>query len=139
MLTGTPIYNRPYDLYPVLSVLFRKQLGQYWDEERFRYRYCGGSLGLGSSHENELNEKLSAIMLRRTKAEVLPELDPVTREVILLPAETAIMKDIIKIKKKYFFYLIQVFIKDQLSILMKKTTDIIYMYLQMIKIMQEAF
>jgi SNF2 family DNA or RNA helicase len=96
MLTGTPIYNRPYDLYPVLSVLFRKQLGQYWDEERFRYRYCGGSLGLGSSHENELNEKLSVIMLRRTKSEVLPELDPVTREVILLPAETAIMKDIIK-------------------------------------------
>lgn len=96
MLTGTPVYNRPYDLYPVLSVLFRKQLGQYWYEERFRYRYCGGSLGLGSSHEEELNSRLAAIMLRRIKADVLPELEPVTKEIILLPAETVLMKEIIK-------------------------------------------
>ena len=79
-LTGTPVLNRPVELYPLLRVLHGKALGKYESYERFTQRYCGAywdgySINVkGASHLDELSGVLRGFMLRRTKLEVLPEL-----------------------------------------------------------------
>ena len=79
-LTGTPVLNRPVELYPLLRVLHGKALGKYESYERFTQRYCGAYWDgyavnvKGASHLDELASVLRGFMLRRTKLEVLPEL-----------------------------------------------------------------
>ena len=89
-LTGTPIVNRPIELWPLL-----KACG--WPNWRdYVTRYCAGyedkygwKVG-GHSHLEELQEKLrSTIMVRRLKRDVLTELPPKRRQVIELPANGA--------------------------------------------------
>lgn len=81
-LTGTPVLNRPRELYPILKTLHAKALGAYASWERFASRYCGAYWDgyaintKGASHIDELAGILEGFMLRRTKAEVLPELPP---------------------------------------------------------------
>lgn len=76
-LTGTPVLNRPRELYPILRTLhpaFAKM-----DFAAFAQRYCGAfwdGYGLntrGASHINELAGLLAPFMTRRTKAEVFPD------------------------------------------------------------------
>lgn len=79
---GTPIPNNPSELYPALKTagLF---VGRYWD---FAYRFCevrevtiGGVRQrkiVGGRNLEELQQMLRGYMLRRTAAEVLPELPP---------------------------------------------------------------
>jgi SWI/SNF-related matrix-associated actin-dependent regulator 1 of chromatin subfamily A len=80
-LSGTPVLNRPRELYPVLKCLHPK-LSPYDTWERFTQRYCGAYFDgysintKGASHIDELKGKLEGFMLRRTKAEVLKELPP---------------------------------------------------------------
>jgi SWI/SNF-related matrix-associated actin-dependent regulator 1 of chromatin subfamily A len=90
-LTGTPIANKPAELFPLLSYLDPWT----WDNF-FRYgiRYCAGHQGShgwdfsGASNLGELQEKLrSTIMVRRLKKDVLTELPPKRRQVIELPAD----------------------------------------------------
>ncbi len=81
MLTGTPIENRPVDIYPMLYVLAHKTLGQYSSYEAFVMRYCDGYVDYytgepmpnGASNELELAKKLKGFMLRRTLEKELPE------------------------------------------------------------------
>jgi SWI/SNF-related matrix-associated actin-dependent regulator 1 of chromatin subfamily A len=93
-LSGTPILNRPIELLPVLSWL---DPGQWprggWHQ--FALRYCGAfwnGFGLdtsGATNLAELSARLRAtVMIRRTKAEVLPELPPKLRTVIELSPGT---------------------------------------------------
>lgn len=100
-LSGTPILNRPIELYPVLSWL----APQEWppkDLLKFGHRYCGARHNgfgwdlSGSSNLDELSTRLrSTLMIRRTKMEVLPELPPKIRTVIeLMP--TPGMKEVIR-------------------------------------------
>ena len=89
-LSGTPVLNRPIELYPVLSWLAPKR----WpatDWFAFAHRYCGAHHNgfgwdlSGASNLEELSARLrSTVMIRRTKAEVLPELPPKIRTVIEL-------------------------------------------------------
>jgi len=89
-LTGTPILNRPAELWTVLKALDPKTWGSWF---YFHKRFCdakqtrfGWDMS-GSSHLDELQDKLrSTIMVRRMKAEVLKELPPKVRQVIELPA-----------------------------------------------------
>ncbi len=91
-LTGTPILNRPVELFPIISDLDPKS----WDPKKgffkFARRYCDARQNgfgwdfSGHSHEQELQEKLrSTCMVRRLKADVLVELPPKRRQVIELP------------------------------------------------------
>jgi SWI/SNF-related matrix-associated actin-dependent regulator of chromatin subfamily A-like protein 1 len=84
-LSGTPLQNRPINLYPIL-----KWLEAPFAEKEFFFgmRYCGGEKEnfRGATNIAELNEKLKTIMLRRTKEEVLGELPPKIRQVIELQA-----------------------------------------------------
>ena len=81
MLTGTPIENRPVDLFPMLYVLGKKFLGKYDTYESFVMQYCDGyydqisnrPMPNGATNELELKEKLKNFMLRRTLKEQLPK------------------------------------------------------------------
>lgn len=74
LLTGTPILNRPKELFHPLG-LIRHPLGADWF--RFAIRYCDGKKGgygwnfNGASNMAELGRKLGSAYLRRLKTEVL--------------------------------------------------------------------
>jgi len=88
-LTGTPILNRPVDLWPIVKSLDPDDLGKRF--LLFAYRYCKprrthwGMDYSGSSNLGELGEKLSRFMIRRLKKDVLTQLPEKQRQVIELP------------------------------------------------------
>ncbi|MHB1733454.1 MAG: SNF2-related protein [Ferrimicrobium acidiphilum] len=90
-LTGTPIPNRPIELYPLLKWLAPKQFDNWFN---YATQYCAayktqyGWVVSGASNLDELQEKLRTIMIRRLKKDVLTELPDKTRQVILLDADT---------------------------------------------------
>ena len=96
-LTGTPVMNRPRDLWPLLSMLDPEM----WPRAGFfRYgiRYCGGvktNHGWefdGATHAAELQDTLrSTVMIRRIKAEVLKELPSKVRTMVTLPSTAAML------------------------------------------------
>lgn len=81
-LTGTPVLNRPSELYTILKTLAPQTIHPYTSWDRFTARYCGAfwdgySVNTkGASNLAELSKNIAPFMLRRTKAEVLPELPP---------------------------------------------------------------
>ena len=90
-LTGTPIENRPVELWPVISDLdpatWNPKKGFFW----FAKTYCNANHNgfgwdfSGHSNEAELQHKLrSTIMVRRLKCDVLTELPAKRRQVIEL-------------------------------------------------------
>ncbi|KKL16184.1 hypothetical protein LCGC14_2498120, partial [marine sediment metagenome] len=92
-LTGTPIVNRPIELWPIISQLDPQTFNHFWTYAR---RYCSAKHNgfgwdmKGASNLPELQKKLrSTIMVRRLKSEVLKELSPKVRQVIELPANGA--------------------------------------------------
>ena len=91
-LTGTPILNRPIELWPLVHALDPTGLGASW--KAFVTRYCDGhqaSYGWdvsGASHLDELQDRLRvALMVRRLKSEVLTELPAKRRAVVVLPTD----------------------------------------------------
>ncbi|GEM_PF-573219 len=94
VLTGTPVPNRPVELYPVLRWLDPNVAGTW---HRYVTRYCAGKQTRwgwdvsGASNLGELQEKLrSTVMVRRRKADVLTELPPKRRQVVPLdPADVS--------------------------------------------------
>ncbi len=101
-LTGTPIVNRPIELYPLILTLAPGSMGSHIGYYAFAKYYCGGYMGKydfearGATHKEELAEKLKGFMLRRTKKQVLTELAKVNKEVITIRANTNSQKVIIK-------------------------------------------
>ena len=82
-LDGTPILNRPKDLFPVLNMLKPSLYSNFF---QFALKFCAGTktpFGWnfdGASNLDTLAEELrSTCMIRRTKEEVLPDLPEKTR------------------------------------------------------------
>jgi SWI/SNF-related matrix-associated actin-dependent regulator 1 of chromatin subfamily A len=97
LITGTPILNRPVELWTTVRALDRAGLGANW--EKYVRRYCAGYQAEhgwqvnGSSNLAELQDRLrSSIMIRRSKDQVLKELPPKRRQVILLPSDSDAMR-----------------------------------------------
>ena len=93
-LTGTPILNKPIELWTTLK---RLDPSTWRSWKYFTDRYCDahhngfGWDTSGASNLNELQEILrSTIMVRRLKSEVMKELPPIRRQVIALPANGAL-------------------------------------------------
>ncbi len=91
-LTGTPIVNRPIEMWPLVRSLDPNGLGKSW--RAYVTRYCNGHQTRygwdvsGASNLDELQTKLRAtFMVRRLKSEVLTELPPKVRQVIDVPAD----------------------------------------------------
>jgi SWI/SNF-related matrix-associated actin-dependent regulator 1 of chromatin subfamily A len=95
-MTGTPILNRPKELWTLVHAFDRQGLGKDW--MNFHVRYCAGHhdrYGFkadGASNLDELNTKLrSSFMVRRLKRDVLTDLPPKVRQVIVLePSASAL-------------------------------------------------
>lgn len=76
-LTGTPIENRPIEIWNIWHLIDPVNCPNYFD---FGLQFCDGKFKnnkwdfSGSSNEKELHKLLSFIMIRRLKKDVLPEL-----------------------------------------------------------------
>ncbi len=89
-LTGTPILNKPIELFSQLNIVNPKAYpaNKYFS---FAVKYCNGHQNnfgwdfSGSSNLEELSEELKGFMIRRTKEQVLSELPSKRRTKILLP------------------------------------------------------
>ena len=95
MLTGTPIVNRPLEIYPLANHLAPGAFGD-WDTFQRRYHYASLQAISKRGQERsrrvlaELQEQLrSTIMVRRLKGDVLKDLPPKRRQVIELDPEAA--------------------------------------------------
>lgn len=89
-LTGTPILNRPVELFPILKDLDKSAWGNWL---RYVERYCAavrtgyGWDVSGASNLDELQTKLrGSVMVRRLKKDVLTELPAKRRQVVELDA-----------------------------------------------------
>lgn len=112
-LTGTPIKNRPIEGWTIFHSLAPEIFDNYI---KYAFRYCDAyweeipvkgkgmtrTLNVkGSSNSAELQRKLRAsIMIRRLKEDVLTELPPKTRELVLLEPDEKIRKLIEEEKRK---------------------------------------
>ena len=94
-LTGTPIENYPKEIWPVAAAICPAKFGDWW---AFAKRYCGlhkemhgeksAWVTTGSSHLSELQQRLRAsFMVRRLKHDVLKELPPKRRQLVVLGDE----------------------------------------------------
>ena len=90
-LTGTPILNRPVELWPIVSALDPEEFSDFW---AFAKLYCKPTKNRfgwefkGATNLDELHDRLrGTIMVRRTKAQVLPDLPPKVRQVIELASD----------------------------------------------------
>lgn len=88
-LSGTPIPNRPIEMFAMLKYLSPVDFN---NKEKFARRFCdfkkdeyGRWNDKGSSNLDELQDLLrSTVMLRRMKSQVLKDLPPKIRQVVLL-------------------------------------------------------
>jgi len=80
LLTGTPVVNKPIDLFSQLAVMFK--LSHFGGENGFKARYCEG--GKGSANLKELNYLMNmSCYFMRKKEDVLKDLPPLSRQTIL--------------------------------------------------------
>jgi len=104
-LTGTPMPNRPVEMYSWLRALFPKQIDNMGYYE-YATRYCKawhapwGFDVSGASNIKELREKIKPVMIRYTKKEVLKELPKKTQQLILLERDRK-TGDVIKREAEY--------------------------------------
>lgn len=87
LMTGTPVLNKPSELFTLLDAL---QPGVWTFKDKVRY--CAATQGShgwdfsGAAHLDELQNRLrSSVMVRRLKSEVLTELPPKRRQIVELP------------------------------------------------------
>jgi SNF2 family DNA or RNA helicase len=73
-MTGTPILNRPGELWPMLDMTYPEKFPSY---ENFLYTYTID--GKRARNVEQLRQTLKGIMLRVTKKEVLKDLPPINR------------------------------------------------------------
>ena len=79
LLTGTPVLNRPAELWSQLNFIEPFMFPNYW---KFTLRYADAHQSYfgwdvsGASNLDELRDRIRGLMIRRTKQEVLSELPP---------------------------------------------------------------
>lgn len=96
-LTGTPVLNRPIELWSIVHALDPHGLGRSF--MRFTMRYCAAHQNRfgwdfsGASNLDELQDRLrSSIMIRRLKRDVLTELPAKRRQLVPIEASGALGK-----------------------------------------------
>lgn len=105
-LSGTPVRNKPVELFPILSLLKPEQFSSYWS---FAMRYGKprktpwGWKFEGCSHAEELHEILKSVMIRRKKEEVLKDLPAMTSAVV--PVEISNKRDYQSIERDFMQWL----------------------------------
>lgn len=97
MMTGTPVLNRPIELYPILRVLAPQVIAPYSDKFKYAKRYCDGyqdGFGFndrGASNTEELNKRLRQhYMIRRTWNELEIQLPKKRYEMVFIDQTEAV-------------------------------------------------
>lgn len=92
LLTGTPIPNRPIEVWPLVSFLWPETFDNYF---YFAKRYCqahNNGWGWDVSGADNLEELQQTMrgsgLIRRLKSQVLTDLPPKTRQVVVLPSDS---------------------------------------------------
>ncbi len=100
-LTGTPMLNKPIELFPLIELLGFEM--EYWE---FAKKYCDAKRGgfgwdmSGASNLEELQTKLrQSVMIRREKVDVLHELPAKIRQIVGLDPKK--YKSFINAEKKF--------------------------------------
>lgn len=99
LLTGSPILNHVNDLWSLLFRIAPNQVESYYKFIN-RYAVFGGYMDrqiTGIKNERELNARLSDVMVRRLKEDVLdlPDVVYTTRTVELLNSQSALYKEVV--------------------------------------------
>lgn len=98
-MSGTPIVNRPNELFPIINWLDPENFGNFF---AYAKRFCAAQNNgfgwdfSGASNLSELQTKLRAsVLIRRLKKDVLKELPAKRRIVVELPSEgiSAVVKE----------------------------------------------
>ena len=85
LLTGTPLINRPIELFPLLNYVAPNKWNNFF---KFAKEYAGAHQGRwgwdfsGATNQDKLREEIKPYMIRRKKEEVLPNLPEKTVQVI---------------------------------------------------------
>ena len=96
LLTGTPVLNRPAELWNQLTIIDPEQYHsnrffqwhkRYADAKRLHFGKKTVYDFTGASNLDELAVSLKTIMIRRTKDQVLPELPEKRRQTLLIPID----------------------------------------------------
>ena len=96
LLTGTPILNRPMEIYGMVTYLQPEIFGGY---KKYMQTFCNNEKK-GASNLEVLQEKLrTSCMIRRMKKDVLKHLQPKTRTIIEIPADNTEAAQAIKNEK----------------------------------------
>ena len=110
ILTGTPLLNRPQELFTLLNFIRPEEWNSFWP---YAKRYCNlkkmpwGNDYSGSSNELELHEKISPYYIRRLKVDVLKDLPPKLQTSLVLDLSTKYRKDYNRMLKDYVKYLVE--------------------------------
>lgn len=109
MISGTPLTNRPAELFPALNILHPAEFPSF---SQYGWRYCSPKMtpwGMnysGASNLDELHERLSNLcMIRRRKKDVLKQLPDKTRSVIPIDLSAADRKEYNKAEKEFISWL----------------------------------
>ena len=116
-LTGTPVLNRPVELYPILKACCPQAIKPYTTHTSFAKEFCDGYWAKiqvripkstkrrtvyqmhdqGASNTDELSRRLRQdFMLRRLKSEVLPQLPPRTYQLIPMPSPSSKVSELVE-------------------------------------------
>ena len=126
-LTGTPITNRPFEIYNAISLISPSLFPNFF---HFAKRYCNATQTrwgwdfTGASHTQELHEILtSTCMIRRLKKDVLQDLPEKTRTII--PVKIDNMKEYKFAERSFSEWLLET--KDKICISAEALTQIEYL------------
>lgn len=111
LLTGTPIQNRPKEVFPLVKLTKPETLSPYQDFRKFATHYCNGHYGKwgfeadGSSNEAELRERLiyGGVLIRRTKEQVLPQLPDKSYNLLTFEGDTRAKNLVKKMNENFTF------------------------------------
>lgn len=140
-LTGTPLLNRPVELWSILHSLDPETFKNFMS---FAKRYCGAYQDRyawhfdGATNLDELQKKLrSSVMIRRMKADVLKELPAKRRQIIELPANGA--AGVVSAEKKAYERYQSILLELQVAVELSKASDNPSDYEEAVKALKEGY
>ena len=101
-LSGTPIINRPIEVYNAVKLIDNTILPDFWS---YAHKYCGAKHNgfgwdfSGATNTKELHQKLLSIMIRRKKEDVLTDLPEKIHS--YLPMELDNKKEYVKAENNF--------------------------------------